>query len=411
MTGGYGRYRGWLRQLGRIGGVAVLGLAALSPASAQVAFRDSMFAVARTEGIVYGTAPIGNPPGPCELLLDLYTPLGPGAPVLRPGYVVIHGGAFYTGGRDDALPVRIATEMAARGYVAISIDYRLGGQEPVPSAEFQQLAQATGTTVAAAVEDGTTAYRWLVANASDHQIDADRIAVGGPSVGATIGMTMAWVLDDFSVAVEPPVAVVADFWGTIGIYRENLECGEAPFVIVHGTADPASPITDALQLMAHADTACVGIDTLSVAYEFYPVPGAGHGDFDIFTLEAAPDTTLFEKTVYFLYDHFDPPLPVAVAHQAPATTPPVLHRIYPNPCNSGTTVTFALDRSQHARIVIYDVAGARLAVLVDQVLAAGEHAVVWRGIGADGRALPSGVYGVRLDTEAGGIAQKLLLLR
>ena len=58
----------------------------------QEVFLDSMFVVQRTEGIVYGTAPIYNPTGDFELLLDLYQPTGPGAPLQRPGFVIIHGG-------------------------------------------------------------------------------------------------------------------------------------------------------------------------------------------------------------------------------------------------------------------------------------------------------------------------------
>jgi len=178
-----------------ISSLVVMGFLAITAASAQEIFLDPNFTVQRTEGIVYGTAPIGNPPGDFELVLDLYEPVGPDTP--RPGFVISHGGGFSTGLRNNGPLVELATQMAARGYVAVSIDYRLSGQSPIVSHEFQALLDA--------IEDSTNAYRWLVDNANTYNVDVDRIAVGGDSAGSTISMAVAYVVDDYMVPVEPPV--------------------------------------------------------------------------------------------------------------------------------------------------------------------------------------------------------------
>ena len=102
-----------------------------------------------------------------------------------------------------------------------------------------------------------------------------------------------------------------------------------------------------------------------------------------------------------------------------ATTPVVdgppttlrLAQNYPNPFNPQTTITFVLDRPQRAEIAVYDLTGRLLSVLADRTHAAGDHAVVWDGKDATGRAVPSGTYVVRLFTDSGVQARKVLLLR
>src|SRR3990172_1745484 len=122
---------------------AILLLTLARDASAQRPFRDPQFAVKRTNAIVYGQGEVQLPsPGFVNLLLDLYEPIvAPGLLEQRPGFIVIHGGSFTGGSRQMSDLVQLCTEMAARGYVCISIDYRLAGSQPVISSEFQQFFQ------------------------------------------------------------------------------------------------------------------------------------------------------------------------------------------------------------------------------------------------------------------------------
>lgn len=81
--------------------------------------------------------------------------------------------------------------------------------------------------------------------------------------------------------------------------------------------------------------------------------------------------------------------------------------IQPNPFNPRTTVQFSLSVQARVSLVIYDLAGRRVRVMVDQVLAAGEHARVWDGRDDLGRTVPSGVYSCRL--ECGGSVQSRMM--
>lgn len=89
---------------------------------------------------------------------------------------------------------------------------------------------------------------------------------------------------------------------------------------------------------------------------------------------------------------------------APAST--VLETVYPNPLRGTTTIGFSVPESRDVRLAVYDVLGREVAVLRDGMVAAGSHTVVF-----DGSALPSGVYVLRMDTEAFVTTQRLTLLR
>ena len=51
----------------------------------------------------------------------------------------------------------------------------------------------------------------------------------------------------------------------------------------------------------------------------------------------------------------------------------------PNPFNPSTRLRFALADPGHVRLTVYDVAGQRVAVLLDGHRPAGRHQVTWAG--------------------------------
>lgn len=99
------------------------------------------------------------------LALDLYLPATT-APA--PLVVLVHGGGWRLGDRREMAP--LAARLAARGYAAATVDYRLSGQALYP----------------AAIEDVQDAIRWLKAGARQFGIDAGLVAVSGGSAGGQI---------------------------------------------------------------------------------------------------------------------------------------------------------------------------------------------------------------------------------
>ena len=82
----------------------------------------------------------------------------------------------------------------------------------------------------------------------------------------------------------------------------------------------------------------------------------------------------------------------------------MLFQNYPNPFNPSTNIRFSLQKSDYIALKIFNIAGQKVASLVDEVLAAGEHQVHWQ---ADG--LPAGIYLARLQSGSATKIMKLIL--
>jgi len=110
-------------------------------------------------------------PGGERLQLNLARPKTGDGPF--PAVLCIHGGGFRAGKRDsyDGL----CKKLAARGYVAATVTYRLAPKHPFP----------------AAVYDTKAAVRWLRANAAKYDIDPRRIGVMGGSAGGHLAQFLA----------------------------------------------------------------------------------------------------------------------------------------------------------------------------------------------------------------------------
>jgi enediyne biosynthesis protein E4 len=74
----------------------------------------------------------------------------------------------------------------------------------------------------------------------------------------------------------------------------------------------------------------------------------------------------------------------------------------PNPFTSSTEIAFELARASHVTLDVIDVAGRRVRTLLDESGAPGVHRAVWDGRDADGRAVASGVYLMRMTTAPDG---------
>lgn len=95
--------------------------------------------------------------------LDVHAPVGA---VATPAVLLVHGGGWWTGSRDEM--TRFAERLAAAGYVAAAMDYRLAPDHVFP----------------AQVLDTFCALSYLRARADELGIDPARIAVLGYSAGA-----------------------------------------------------------------------------------------------------------------------------------------------------------------------------------------------------------------------------------
>ena len=84
---------------------------------------------------------------------------------------------------------------------------------------------------------------------------------------------------------------------------------------------------------------------------------------------------------------------------------------YPNPFNPSTTIKFALPVAGNARLEVYNVLGALVAVPFDGMAEAGDHQVVWDGKNSHGQQVASGVYFYRLSAGTYTETKKMMLLK
>lgn len=228
------------------------------------------------------------------LQLDLAAPAGGGP---YPAVVCLHGGGWRAGHRRDlSSSLRgpsVIEAIAARGYVAVSVSYRLapGSQFPAP------------------IEDAKTAVRFLRANAQKYNIDPDRIGALGYSAGAHLAMLLATTdksaeLDGMLLPEQDSrVGCAVSFFGptdlaryatTAGIedafmvpflgkacktdpevYRraspiDRVTPNAAPVLMIHGTVDLVVPIV-------HSELMLKKLRDAGVTAELIPVRGEGHG--------------------------------------------------------------------------------------------------------------------------------------
>ena len=263
---------------------------ALLPAAAPAA-------VTKRSGVVYGSGASGS--GDVRLRLDLYRP-SRRFKGRRPVVVLIHGGGFRAGRRDDANISRVARGFAARGTVAVSIDYRLQRQDPRPSAPVRPLLDALpdqprSRAIVAAVDDTLTAIDYLRRNARKLRIDARRLGLVGSSAGAVTADHVAYTLDDHGIRGRR-IRFVGSLWGGILVSpgAAQLERGEPALFAHHGDADRTVPVqlSDRLVERARAQR---------VRREYHRVAGAGHGypGSRFFTAEVRDGQTSFGRLLRF----------------------------------------------------------------------------------------------------------------
>lgn len=83
----------------------------------------------------------------------------------------------------------------------------------------------------------------------------------------------------------------------------------------------------------------------------------------------------------------------------------------PNPFNPETVLNFTLAARQQVALGIYNVRGQLVTHLVEAIMDAGDHEVVWDGKDRSGRMVPGGVYYARFQCEDTSQVRKMVLLK
>ena len=123
-----------------------------------------------------------------QLAMDIYEPAQSNGKKF-PLVLLIHGGGF-KGGNKKPLGA-VCAVLADNGYVAVTIDYRLGwgGTRKVCSGDTVQLKEA----MYRALQDAHSALSYLARHANEYSINKDSVFIGGGSAGAVTALFTAYL--------------------------------------------------------------------------------------------------------------------------------------------------------------------------------------------------------------------------
>ncbi len=211
-------------------------------------YKDHVFSsVVSTKNIPFGSS-MNIDSSTDSLFLDFYEPSGDTLQ-RRPLVVCIHGGSLVTGNRSEM--GSFCTDFAERGYVAATIDYRLGIESPKGVTTILE-------ALLRGVQDMKAAVRFFRAHAAEYGIDTSQIYLEGSSAGSMVVVHYAYWDED-----EIPPDVNQTKWGNIEGTSGNpgystaikgiinycgaivnpawVNAGEVPIASIDGLADTIVP--------------------------------------------------------------------------------------------------------------------------------------------------------------------------
>tara|TARA_Y100001970_G_scaffold290273_1_gene423332 strand:- start:27505 stop:28641 length:1137 start_codon:yes stop_codon:yes gene_type:complete len=232
-----------------------------------IRYVDEVFSdVVKTEDVIYANSPdlpfiflFEWNTQDIDLDMDIYEPQGDTL-TNRPLILFFHSGAFFSGNNelDDMVDLSIAS--AKRGYVAASVNYRLG---------LNVLSTYSGErAVYRGVQDASAAIRYFREHHELYNINPNKIFIWGSSAGSFIGLHLAYSEDDerpestFGGNSDPDLGCIDcvgnDFlhsskpnaivscWGAIGDLNWIDPENNIPAIMFHGTSDLVVPYDSGL---------------------------------------------------------------------------------------------------------------------------------------------------------------------
>ena len=191
-----------------------------------------------------------------ELFMDIYTPKGDDE-TARPVIVLAFGGSFVSGDRLQLQP--ICTELAKKGYVTVSMDYRLYDLPLFPFPTTEEMIDV----VVKSMLDVEAAIVFLDEDSrgdNTYGIDADWIYIGGVSAGSIATSNYAMLDASDSIGAELKVALenndaidgignseprvnIAGLLNYSGALRSSgfIDAGDPPVISFHDDGDEVVP--------------------------------------------------------------------------------------------------------------------------------------------------------------------------
>lgn len=261
-----------------------------------------------------------------DLTMDIYTPRNDSL-TKRPLVMLIHGGAFFFGDKHEVEMIAQCTHLASLGYVAVSINYRMG---------FELTKTSIQRCGVKAIQDAHAAMRFLTHFAEKYGIDVNEMYVGGSSAGSITAMSMVYMTDEN----RPKSSLKKHFMGKYGSlfesgngYRDkfrvkglinmwgalyeidDVKASPLPILSFHGTADKVVPCYKGYPFAqlngkkGKGKLSGLYFDEMYGSYEIHEVLKTKHVHHEFYSLDSlghAPwkgDDRKLNEVYYFIQRH------------------------------------------------------------------------------------------------------------
>ncbi|MFK7840201.1 MAG: alpha/beta hydrolase [Bdellovibrionales bacterium] len=204
--------------------------------------------------------------------------------IKKPFVLLVHGGGFINGNGTGSTNDQ-AKKLAENGFITASLNYRVVGDNPIPSEKFKRLAgdglakaedfnirlmdmergvnindinwviskyregndrvkritkrKRQAVAMAAAMEDLSKALNVIHRHADHHCIDKDRISVVGKSAGAITAVNLIYAANHYRITI-PTIHSVVNLYGGL-MHLDLLRSNSSPILSIHGTNDRIIP--------------------------------------------------------------------------------------------------------------------------------------------------------------------------
>ncbi|GAA3610596.1 alpha/beta hydrolase [Flavivirga amylovorans] len=247
------------------------------------------------------------------LKLDVYSPEKIKANDSLPVLLWMHGGGFAGGTRDNPQEQRLVKYVTTKGYIGISISYRLLLKNSKMGSGCDCPKVFKLDIFKQAAIDYLDATKFIIDNTSILQINPEKIFAGGSSAGAEGILNAVYMkahfADDLEKYKNVKYAGVIALAGAL-VNAEYISKNNAlPTVLFHGTDDPLVPYASAPHyyctaekpgylLLDGSETIAKKLDDLGTSYYFNKVIGGGHELCMIPFDQLDTIMLFFEKTVF-----------------------------------------------------------------------------------------------------------------
>ena len=206
-----------------------------------------------------------------------------------------------------------------------------------------------------------------------------------------------------------------------GVYYHSIAVQPSTGVLYGSMQASSGPVKDRIVTInpADGDTTLIGATgdgqaTPAIAFSpsgiLYGLKGTGSTLNTLITIDPATGaaTTVGATEVSGLRALAWAPATTAVDEPAAHAAQPgefALLQNYPNPFNSKTVISFAIPRTEHVKIVLFDILGREIAVLANGPYAPGVHKITW-----EANSSASGIYFYRMTAGSFSQMRKLAIL-